>query len=164
MRSSAGPQQDRTKKTSMNSKLRNNRESDLGALDNRELLSPVDFHAQEQTYQEKIQYLTRDNSFLKEYVEKILKELKRVLIKHGEADALNMHSNQVLQHDPLLEDPVGNAGPPWFTNEEYMNPLLMAYDARIKELEKSCHETDKHVEAFMNQAESITKENEHLKR
>ena len=102
--------------------------ADLGTIESREIVLPIDFRSQEQSYQRKIQQLTKANDFLKVYTEKALFVLKDLLTKHGEIEKVKNLSNIV------EEAQVPENIPPWFTSEEYMQPLLTAYDIRLKEM------------------------------
>ena len=142
-----GPQEERSRRF-----LQSN--SDLGIVDKREVVLPIDFQTQEQAYTRRLNQLGEENEFLKGYVERVLGELKRVLIKHGQVDEL--------RKDLAIEQENEGTSPPWFTSEEYMNPLLAAYDLRLKEMEGTCESTRQEFRAIEGKAEAIAAENEQL--
>lgn len=77
--------------------------------------------------------LRDEKAFLAKYVERLLDQLRALLLKHGELEKLKAMT------DPLAESesPPGEGGhhlAPWLLSQEYTNPLLQAYDAKIYEL------------------------------
>lgn len=150
-----GPQLERNKLFS---------ENDLGIVESEDIVLPMDGIASEQLYQRKLQKVEQENMFLKKYIQRILSELKRVLVKHGEYDVLRQNNLYKNNASPLMEEESHKIHPPWFTSEEYMNPVLLAYDGRMAELEKSCDTAKMELESLTKQAESIVLENEQLRR
>ena len=121
-----------------------------------EIVLPLDFHSQETTYQKRIKALTRDNDFLKGYVQRVMGELKHLLIKHGDLSSLDMEITQ--DNDNSIDLP------PWFMNQDYMNPILSSYDVRIQELENIHTTSQDQLQHFQKQMTSISNENESLRR
>ncbi|OQS03541.1 hypothetical protein THRCLA_04140 [Thraustotheca clavata] len=124
----------------------------------RDFVVPVDFRAQEEAYQEKLASQTEEIVFLKKYVERILNQLRRVLVKHNELEQLQQLCDPIALQSTEQVD----SSPPWFTSKEYMSPLFAAYESRIKELELNCDKYKKDLEVFLTQAETMTKDNERL--
>ncbi|RHY13635.1 hypothetical protein DYB36_011906, partial [Aphanomyces astaci] len=104
----------------------------------REFVLPVDFRMQEETYQEKFAAQHEEITFLKTYIEKLLNQLRRVLVKHNELEQLQTLCDPTTTH--VADDGEDSmTPPPWFTSKEYMSPLFAAYEGRIKELVRSFH-------------------------
>ncbi|KDO35511.1 hypothetical protein SPRG_00358 [Saprolegnia parasitica CBS 223.65] len=127
----------------------------------RDFVVPSDFRAQEEAYQEKLAAQTDELAFLKKYVERILNQLRRVLVKHNELEQLQ----QLCDPIALQADDDGSAplpSPPWFTSKEYMSPLFAAYESRIKELEATVDKHKRDLDAFVGHADALARENERL--
>ncbi|ETV67498.1 hypothetical protein, variant 2 [Aphanomyces astaci] len=127
----------------------------------REFVVPVDFRMQEETYQEKFAAQHEEITFLKTYIEKLLNQLRRVLVKHNELEQLQTLCDPTTTH--VADDGEDSmTPPPWFTSKEYMSPLFAAYEGRIKELESTCDKHRKDLDAFVAHATSLTSENDRL--
>ncbi|EQC39332.1 hypothetical protein SDRG_03537 [Saprolegnia diclina VS20] len=127
----------------------------------REFVVPMDVRAQEEVYQEKLAAQTDELAFLKKYVERILNQLRRVLVKHNELEQLQ----QLCDPIALQADDDGSAplpSPPWFTSKEYMSPLFAAYESRIKELEATVDKHKRDLDAFVGHADALARDNERL--
>ncbi len=137
---------------------------DLGAPEHRDVVLPIDFHVQEQTYQKKIQYLTQQNDFLKQYAERILIQLKQA---NGDHELKTVMEYGVLGVDKQGEGEDGEVDsfhhPPWFSNEEYMSPLLIAYDKNIQEMQTLLERNRQTIEMKVKQTEAMALENEQLR-
>jgi hypothetical protein len=72
--------------------------------------------------------LRRENSTLKEQLQRSLKELRAYQTKYPSA-YINVPKNEG-EHDQL---------PPWASSPDIMKPLFEAYDTRIKEMESVIH-------------------------
>ncbi|CAK4079682.1 unnamed protein product [Aphanomyces euteiches] len=131
-----GPQDERTKRL-----FRDNVEA---PVKEKEFIVPVDFRVQEETYQEKFHAQHEEIQFLKNYIERILNQLRRVLVKHDELEQLQSLCDPMIAHVNPAEDDETHSlvSPPWFTSKEYMSPLFAAYESRIKELSESKSTTD----------------------
>ncbi|RHZ39426.1 hypothetical protein DYB31_002176 [Aphanomyces astaci] len=127
----------------------------------REFVVPVDFRMQEETYQEKFAAQHEEITFLKTYIEKLLNQLRRVLVKHNELEQLQTLCDPTTTH--VADDGEDSmTPPPWFTSKEYMSPLFAAYEGRIKELESTCDKHRKDLDAFVVHATSLTSDNDRL--
>ncbi|RHY17086.1 hypothetical protein DYB25_008657, partial [Aphanomyces astaci] len=127
----------------------------------REFVLPVDFRMQEETYQEKFAAQHEEITFLKTYIEKLLNQLRRVLVKHNELEQLQTLCDPTTTH--VADDGEDSmTPPPWFTSKEYMSPLFAAYEGRIKELESTCDKHRKDLDAFVVHATSLTSDNDRL--
>ncbi|OQR97602.1 hypothetical protein ACHHYP_10173 [Achlya hypogyna] len=150
-----GPQDERSKRLLQRTDI-----FDRPLPKERDIVVPVDFRVQEDAYQEKLAAQTDELAFLKKYVERILNQLRRVLVKHNELEQLQQLCDPVaLQAD---DEPAPSPSPPWFTSKEYMSPLFIAYESRIKDLEANCEKHKRDLEAFVGQADAMAKENERL--
>ncbi|KAF0696299.1 Aste57867_12932 [Aphanomyces stellatus] len=156
-----GPQEERSKRL-----FREPADAPFPTTKEREFVVPVDFRVQEETYQEKVSAQNDEIAFLKSYIERILNQLRRVLIKHDELDQLQTLCDPTrAQFNPADDDDDGDgslASPPWFSSKEYMSPLFAAYESRIKELETTCEKTRKDMDSFVAQASHLATENDRL--
>jgi hypothetical protein len=124
-----GPQEERSKRL-----MRERLIDTLGSpKKERDFIIPIDFRAQEETYQEKVAAQHEENTFLKAYIERILNQLRRVLVKHNELEQLQQLCDPTVTQ-VADEGAANHAIAPWFTSKEHMSPLFAAYETRIKEL------------------------------
>ncbi|CAK4716192.1 unnamed protein product [Aphanomyces euteiches] len=151
-----GPQEERTKRL-----FRDNVEA---PMKEKEFVVPVDFRVQEETYQEKFHAQHEEIQFLKNYIERILNQLRRVLVKHDELEQLQSLCDPMIAHVNPAEDDETHSlvSPPWFTSKEYMSPLFAAYESRIKELEGVCEKYRTDIDSFASQVHTLAADNDRL--
>ncbi|ETW03017.1 hypothetical protein, variant 1 [Aphanomyces invadans] len=128
----------------------------------REFVVPVDFRMQEETYQEKLAVQHEEITFLKSYIEKLLNQLRRVLVKHNELEQLQTLCDPTTACVTDEGEDSSMVPPPWFTSKEYMSPLFAAYEGRIKELDIMCEKHRKDLDAFVVHAQSLALDNDRL--
>ncbi|RHY32130.1 hypothetical protein DYB32_002836 [Aphanomyces invadans] len=119
----------------------------------REFVVPVDFRMQEETYQEKLAVQHEEITFLKSYIEKLLNQLRRVLVKHNELEQLQTLCDPTTACVTDEGEDSSMVPPPWFTSKEYMSPLFAAYEGRIKELNNLLVEQRSLVESELEECQ-----------
>jgi len=94
--------------------------------------------------------LRRENSILKEQLQRSLKELKCYQLKYPSAYVNVAHTDS----DEL---------PPWVSSPDIMAPLFESYDTRVKELESIVNHQSEQLKAQSANIQTVVAENEDLR-
>eukprot|EP01041_Mallomonas_annulata_P004225 gene4225-8404_t len=143
---SGGPQNQRDRIwTNRSAEILNTERQDLVRQD-----IAIDRSVEKQVYEGELSRLRRENTALKENVQRCLKELKAYQLKYP--------SPYSAAH-PLMGDEL----PPWISSSDINSPLFDAYDARIAELEDVVNQQRLHLDKFREEATSLVTENTNLR-
>ncbi|KAL8450043.1 hypothetical protein Emag_003467 [Eimeria magna] len=112
--------------------------------------------------------LQQENAGLRNYAERVTKELRSARLSQAIAAAA-----QAAGGNPAAAIPPAAAAelqqqaerlplPPWCLNMQLVSPLLAAYDERILELQEEAKEREKVITQFTERIAIVTRENEQL--
>ncbi|KAL8424768.1 hypothetical protein Efla_001357 [Eimeria flavescens] len=112
--------------------------------------------------------LQQENAGLRNYAERVTKELRSARLFQAIAAAANAagaNAAAVASHPAaaeLQQQAERLPLPPWCLNMQLVSPLLAAYDERILELQQEAKEKEQIIAGFSEKVAGVTRENEQL--